>query len=769
MPAKSAKGRGRGRHTWAKGSKLTFLESFKDEYLATADPGGVYTKVTALYLEKYGYDLPHDAVPSDTLPAIPSIDDLPYAEQLAEQERREDIKAQMRLRIGNWLRHRYKRKQTDQDMILEVLQTMSTLSAQRPHRRTPMSIYWAENYAVRLRKDFEVIWNKAKDKASPDARISMCTAYVTARYAAETPAFRKELEERADREYAQALEAYNNRNVVDGSPEALHRVWEEADSFLHVFVDAIAKKFGMSVSLLLVGPLGAEQGKISMRSAHSSNPGSMTNLIWPEFDKQGFSNVQASLIKYGESVFSPAECKRRIISVSSDTEADEGLSISLPDTAPPSPPVEEPEERLSDSDDQTLDGKGLYRMDGTQVGAAPGAGTFTQLLGGFWDDPANYEDLGNFAFMQSQIPVPSPSMQPPLPVQFFQQPTVPQQTEIAPIAAIQSPFTLPVATGPITQTASISPPTQPPFTLPVATGPITQTASISPPTQPPFTQPVAMGSITQTASISPPTQPPFTQPVATGSITQTASIAPTQPSFMQPVTTGPITQTAPVHSHEPVPTAAVGLMATQPLFTQPVAAGINTQMGAPTQPSFMQPVTTGPIPQTAPVHSHEPVPTAPVGLMATQPSFTQPVAAGLNTQTGSIAPTPPLPTSVLPLPQSQQAVSIPLIPPVPPHAAILPADPESSPGKENAHPTQKEKQTGAGKEEQPNATRKGKRTRTSKEARGDEPQTKRQTRARKEVDEGPIQQEKRIKKLPPHLVAIGYVAPSKGKKQNKKK
>lgn len=99
-------------------------------------------------------------------------------------------------------------------------------------------------------------------------------------------------------------------------------MWEEADSFLHVFVDAIAKKFGMSVSLLLVGPLGAEQGKISMRryvtcdrefdlaltllpscSAHSSNPGSMTNLIWPEFDKQGFKNVQASLIKYGESVF----------------------------------------------------------------------------------------------------------------------------------------------------------------------------------------------------------------------------------------------------------------------------------------------------------------------------------------------------------------------------------------------------------------------------------------------------------------------------------
>ncbi len=42
-------------------------------------------------------------------------------------------------------------------------------------------------------------------------------------------------------------------------------MWEDADNFLNVFVDAISKKFGMSVSLLLVGPLGMEQGKISMR------------------------------------------------------------------------------------------------------------------------------------------------------------------------------------------------------------------------------------------------------------------------------------------------------------------------------------------------------------------------------------------------------------------------------------------------------------------------------------------------------------------------
>ncbi|KAF9493795.1 hypothetical protein BDN71DRAFT_1432260 [Pleurotus eryngii] len=267
--------------------------------------------------------------------SIPRSQPCIWREQLAEQEHCEDIKVQMRL---------YKRKQADQDMILEVLRKMSMLSAERPCCRNAMNIYWAENYAQHLRKDFKVIWNKAKGTASPNACISMCTAYVTARYAAKTPVFRKELEERADRD-----------------PKALHQVWEDADNFLHVFVDVISKKFGMSMSLLLVGPLGVEQGKISI--VHSSNPGSMTNLIGPEFDKEGFSNMQVSLIKYGHSVvcsfyLAPAECKRHIISdgLAPEASSNEGLLMSpLLSSQPASITItEEPGERLSDSDKPSL-------------------------------------------------------------------------------------------------------------------------------------------------------------------------------------------------------------------------------------------------------------------------------------------------------------------------------------------------------------------------------------------------------------------------------
>ncbi|KAG5222595.1 hypothetical protein IMY05_C2487000900 [Salix suchowensis] len=286
----------RGRKSWAKGSKLEFLESFKEEYLATADMRGLYTKITTQFIDKYGYDLPHDEDASDTPPIIVNLASLPYDEQETEQERRDEIYDSLRLKIGNWLRHKYKRKQTDQDMVSELLNTMSRLAAVRPRRRNAMNIYWAENYASSIKKLFDAHWKKVKNTVPAELRMSMCADFVRAKYEDETEEFRKALEVRANTEYTQALDEYNKRDALNGSPEAYAHAWNEAENFLPVFVDAVAKKFGMSVSLLLVGPLAAEEGNIAMRRGDD-------RLMWPEYDNSGFTSTQESLIQYGEAVF----------------------------------------------------------------------------------------------------------------------------------------------------------------------------------------------------------------------------------------------------------------------------------------------------------------------------------------------------------------------------------------------------------------------------------------------------------------------------------
>ncbi|KAF9487649.1 hypothetical protein BDN71DRAFT_1499826 [Pleurotus eryngii] len=332
MPAKKGKGKSksktgkrRGRKSWGGdgGAKLEFLLSFEQEYLETTDPGGLYTRMTAQFLEKYGYDLPFDAEPEQGfVPVICNLADLPYDEQVVEQEKRDAISMKLRLKIGAWMRHRFHRKQTDEDMVADLLRTMSELTMERPRRRTAMNIYWADNYSSKIRKEFQKYWKTAKLTAPPDSRMSMCADYVKSRYEEETDEYRQTLKKRADTEYKLAMDEYNKRDALDGTPESYEHAWNEADSFLHVFVDAIAKKFGMSVSLLLTGPLGSEQGKIVMRSAHSNNVGAMTSLIWLEFDKQGFKAVQDSIIRYGEAVFSPEECKRRIPQDASELDED---------------------------------------------------------------------------------------------------------------------------------------------------------------------------------------------------------------------------------------------------------------------------------------------------------------------------------------------------------------------------------------------------------------------------------------------------------------
>ncbi|KDQ23971.1 hypothetical protein PLEOSDRAFT_162046 [Pleurotus ostreatus PC15] len=324
MPAKKGKAKGkggkpRGRRTWAKGSKLDLLLSFEEEHRTTADTGGLYKKITAQFLDKYGYDLPFNDEPEDGfVPVIPNLADLPYEEQITEQARRDDISVRLRVKIANWMRHRFNRKQTDEDMVADLLSTISMLTAERPRKRTAMNIYWAENYATRIKKEFTKYWQTAKLTMPADARMSMCADYVKSRFEDETEEFRVELQQRADAEYKEKMDEYNKRDALNGTPEAYAHAWDEADNFLPIFVDAIAKKFRMAVSLLLAGPLGSEGGHVVMRSVHSNNVSGMTSLMWPEYDNPGFEKVQESIIRYAELVFSPEECKRRV-----HTEVDE--------------------------------------------------------------------------------------------------------------------------------------------------------------------------------------------------------------------------------------------------------------------------------------------------------------------------------------------------------------------------------------------------------------------------------------------------------------
>lgn len=60
-----------GRSNSFKGTKLIFLESYKDEFLEAykSDAGPFYSKIAGLFILKYGFDVPiNDNIPGDNPP-----------------------------------------------------------------------------------------------------------------------------------------------------------------------------------------------------------------------------------------------------------------------------------------------------------------------------------------------------------------------------------------------------------------------------------------------------------------------------------------------------------------------------------------------------------------------------------------------------------------------------------------------------------------------------------------------------------------------------
>lgn len=93
-------GKPAGRSSSFQGTKSVFLESFKDEFLKAqkTDPSAFYTRITHIFLKKYGFDLPFDQdvaggiIPEDDEGNIVSAPGLPDV----EVERRRQILKDLR-------------------------------------------------------------------------------------------------------------------------------------------------------------------------------------------------------------------------------------------------------------------------------------------------------------------------------------------------------------------------------------------------------------------------------------------------------------------------------------------------------------------------------------------------------------------------------------------------------------------------------------------------------------------------------------------------
>lgn len=238
-----------GRSNSFKGTKLSFLESYKDEFLESyrSDAGPFYSKIARLFILKYGFDLPiNDDAPGDE-PPEDNPSNVITAPGLSETEvaRRSQVYKDLRMvrrssyswfrtvylpnvslqKLGQWYRHRYAAKKSDKSVVSEFLESLSQI-APCPRRRNPIHLYSLLYYKDKMQSDFQEIWKNAQATVPGTERLNVYRLFITERWNSEPQSLRDEITARANKEYEDAVELYKGskkKGNIPQTPEAYAR------------------------------------------------------------------------------------------------------------------------------------------------------------------------------------------------------------------------------------------------------------------------------------------------------------------------------------------------------------------------------------------------------------------------------------------------------------------------------------------------------------------------------------------------------------------
>ncbi|KAJ6479768.1 hypothetical protein C8R45DRAFT_1101212 [Mycena sanguinolenta] len=254
-----------GRTSHFQGEKEEWLSQFRERLQDADDVGEVYDDATLRFLERYGYDLPFgqniDGNPEDHPPLTgPSMSG----------------------------------------------------PAKKPRRLPAVVVYSKMRYAMRVKPDFDKLWEAVKATLQPSARVALSQDFVRTCWEKESLEFRAEVESAAQEMHRVAMETWKaKRQIPQRSAEQYHHALGNFNEVGIPMVDALSEHLGAHVAILVVGPVGEAGGEVLLRSVFSDTSNGATKRTWPEFDHKGFSAMEESITRYGRAFFTKAECAAR--------------------------------------------------------------------------------------------------------------------------------------------------------------------------------------------------------------------------------------------------------------------------------------------------------------------------------------------------------------------------------------------------------------------------------------------------------------------------
>ncbi|KAJ7038477.1 hypothetical protein C8F04DRAFT_1256082 [Mycena alexandri] len=313
-----------GRTSWIHGSKIPFMEGYKDDFLKASELGKVYTgrfydDVADAYLKKYGYnlefteDLPEGVDVADDVDEDEDVNALSPEEATARSAKYDELRtsdigfAAVMEAPGCRAVKKLRR------LISRRFSINNRWTPPAPTRARITDFYSRRCYAERIKPRFEARWAVVSKQDPTLAAVVVRNAVTKEAWEAESVPFKEEMRAALEAEHAAALAAYET--VVKGdapaTPEEYQLALNNAGFYLQPFADAAAERFGMNVALLMCGPTPDRGGAIEVHSVHSGLSGGLVQRAWPDFDRAGFEATRRSFREFSEHCFSSEEKQAR--------------------------------------------------------------------------------------------------------------------------------------------------------------------------------------------------------------------------------------------------------------------------------------------------------------------------------------------------------------------------------------------------------------------------------------------------------------------------
>ncbi|KAJ7023217.1 hypothetical protein C8F04DRAFT_1193678 [Mycena alexandri] len=347
-----------GKVPWIHGTKLAFFTKRVDEWRAESAAGSVsvarwYTRITNLYLLKYGHNMADDEDLAEDVPDPTNPDEkLPDSDDLSEEEanRRSENALRIRGRIAAWYCRTYRTvEQSDKQLFASILGDSENRGPDYPRKPQEIHFYSRKYYDERVKARFERTWKveveraEALGQSSEDLKEIKVRNRVTKEvFEEESEDFRAELKLAVEAEHKAAIRAWELTRVETPTrtPAEINAALKNAGFYLEPLAEAIATKFMLNCSILICGPVG-RGGAIEVRSVHAGTTRGLSQQKWFQFDPKGYGETEKSMILFSERCFSEEECRARAPdeSASASGPAADGVSSSPGEPARASGPV----------------------------------------------------------------------------------------------------------------------------------------------------------------------------------------------------------------------------------------------------------------------------------------------------------------------------------------------------------------------------------------------------------------------------------------------